>query len=183
MTSQIPDTIIWKTKEYDILGFENTDDETGLFDPKMYGLSPCMMHTACYRGFYCTYAIVDNTLYLDTLCVNDKNGHYPPIHGVDAVPRQYDGFVYEGLHINIPYTGVLRIGTDFRPEHYVHMGFQKPSAYGKVWDMECLHGRVVGMKDISEDVQRIEGKYHDEYWHRDIIEQIHDPFKRDLELR
>ena len=86
MASQIPDRIIWKTNAYEILGFENADDETGLFDPKMYGLSPCMMHTACYRGFYCTYAIVDDTLYLDSLCVNDENGHYPPIHGIDAVP-------------------------------------------------------------------------------------------------
>ncbi|HPP78917.1 MAG TPA: hypothetical protein PLA23_11925, partial [Methanospirillum sp.] len=177
MTSQIPDSIIWKTNKYEILGFENADDETGLFDPKKYGLTPSMMHTACYRGFYCTYIIEEDMLYLNTLCVNDKYGHYPPIHGIDAAPGRYDAFEYTGLHIHIPYTGVLRIGTDFKPEHYIHMGFQKPSAYGTVWDMRCVFGKVVEMKNISEDVQRIEGKYHDEYMHLDFVTKINDSFK------
>jgi hypothetical protein len=183
MTAQIPDTVIWNTKTYELIGFEGYDDEIGLFNPETYGLSPQMMHTACYRGFYCAYKIVEDALYLDTLCVNDGRGHYPKIHGIEATPGRYDAFEYAGLQIHIPYTGLLRIGTDFKRDHYVHMGFQKPSAYGTVWDLELLHGKVVGMKDISEEVKKIEGKYHDEYRTRDIIDGIHVSFKRDLELR
>ncbi len=55
MTAQIPDCIIWKKKQYKILGFDGDEEESLLFNPVEYGFSPMVMHTACYRGYYCTY--------------------------------------------------------------------------------------------------------------------------------
>ena len=183
MTGQIPDTVIWKKKKYDLLGYEGEENDVELFDPKIFGLSPQVMHTACYRGFYCTYKIVRNVLYLDILCVNDGHDTYPTINGIDVSPGRYDA--YEYLHLNLPiqYSGLLRIGADFHSEKYIHMGFQKPSAYGIVWDLELSDGKIVGKKDISEKVKDIEGQYHDNYFQHELIDSINDAFKRDMNLR
>ena len=142
-----------------------------------------VMHTACYRGYYCIYKIVRNGLYLDQLCIKDGHNKYPLINGIEAGPDNNDGRVYEKIDLPILYTGVLRIGADFKSEYYIHMGFQKPSAYGIVWDLTFMDGKMTDMKDISAQVREIEGRYHSEYRNRDFIDQIDNPFKRDLQLR
>ncbi len=183
MTAQIPDMIIWKEEKYEILGYEGGEKGIELFNPKKFGLSPQFIHTACGRGFYCTYKIVSDVLYLDTLCVKDEHGNYPTINGIDASPGE--DFAYEYRHINLPiqYSGLIRIGTDFLREYYVHMGFQKPSAYGIVWDIEFSEGKIIDTKDISEKVKEIRGEYHDGYHKRALIDGIYDAFKRDMVLR
>lgn len=183
MTSQIPDILIWKRKKFELLGYQREDEGYELFNPEKLGMSPQMMHTACYRGFYCGFRIVKNFLYLDTLCVYDGNGYYPAINGVEVTPGGRNASEYANINLLIPYTGLMRIGADFHEEHYIHMGFQKPSAYGIVWDLEFSEGKLIDMKDISEEVKKIEGQYHDTYHNHDIIERIDDSFKRDMELR
>lgn len=180
MTGQIPDTIIWKRKEYDLLGYEGEEEE--LFTPEQFGMNPKSINTACWRGFNCEYKIVRNFLYLDTVSITDENDYYPPINGVKATVSPCEGY-YSDLSYPVKYTGTLRIGKDFHLEHYVHMGFQKPSAYGVVWDLTLNEGKVTEKKDISEEVKKIEGQYHNEYPDRDIIDRIDDSFKRDLQLK
>ncbi len=117
------------------------------------------------------------------MCINDGHNRYPLINGIDAGPDNNDGRVYERIDLPILYTGVLRIGADFKSEYYIHMGFQKPSAHGIVWDLTFMDGKTTDMEDISAQVSEIEGRYHTEYRNRDVIDQIDDPFKRDLQLR
>ena len=185
MTGQIPDTITWKRKKFELLGYEGEEKGCELFNPGQYGMNPQPLHTACWRGFFCGYKIVRNFLYLDTLCVSDGNGCYPPINGVEVNPDGREGPHYSKINLLIPYTGLMRIGADFHWEQYVHMGFQKPSAYGIVWDLAFTDGKITGMKDISEEVKRIEGEYHDGYnkFDSELISKIDDAFKRDMNLR
>lgn len=182
MTAQIEDIIIWKRKKYDLLGYEGEVEELEIFTPRQFGMNPQSLHTACYRGFYCGYKIVRNFLYLDSLCVKDRHDHYPLINEVEATIEEGTGY-YSELNYPIKYTGILRIGKDFHNEHYIHMGFQKPSAYGVVWDLKLTDGKITGRKDISDEVKKIEGRYRSEYSSLDISERIDDPFRRDLELR
>jgi len=181
MTGQIEDTVIWKKKKYDLLGYEG-DEEFPLFTPNQYGMNPRPLHTACWRGFYCTYKIVRNSLYLDALCVGDADAHYPPINDVTPNLKGTVGY-YADINLPIPYTGILRIGADFHQEQYIHMGFQKPSAYGIVWDLNCTGGKIIDSRDISDEVKKIEGQYHQSYQGFDVIKRIDDSFSRDLELR
>ena len=183
MTAQISDSIIWKRKRYELLGYDGDEENSTLFHPEKYGLSPKMMHTTCYRGYYCTYKIIRNSLFLDTLCVNDGSNNYPDINGITVNQDGTESPEYANIKLFIPFTGVLRIGADFKWEHYVHMGFQKPSAFGIVWDLKFGDGKISEIVDISEEVEKIEGQYQKEYFNRDIIDRIGDSFKRDLLLR
>lgn len=183
MTAQIPDTVICKRKKFDLLGYEGEDDDEKLFDPSDYGFSPQALHTACWRGYFCGYKISGKLLYLDTLCINDGNDYYPSINGVEVSSEESGGPNYSNINLLIPYTGLMRIGADFHWEHYVHMGFQKPSAYGIVWDIEFSEGKIIDTKDISEKVKEIRGEYHDGYNKRELIDGIYDAFKRDMVLR
>jgi hypothetical protein len=53
MTSQIPDTFLYKGEKYELVGLSGE----GLIIPQDYGMQPQMLETACYRGFYSTYEI------------------------------------------------------------------------------------------------------------------------------
>jgi hypothetical protein len=183
MTGQIHDSVVWKKKRYALLGFDGEEDELPLFNPKDLGFNPIWVRTSCWRGYYCTYKIVRYGFFLDQLCINDGQENYPPVNGVEAGSSNDYGRVYKKILLPIPFTGVLRIGADFKSEYYVHMGFQKPSAFGIVWDLIFRDGKMTDTKDISVEVNEIEGNYHDEYRGRDLIDRIDDSFKRDLQLR
>ncbi len=78
MTAQIPDLVIYRDQEYSIVGMKGS----GLPDPSEFGLSPGMMSTACYRGYYCNYTVRDDHLILTHLVVQSADDHYPVIDGV-----------------------------------------------------------------------------------------------------
>lgn len=61
MTAQISDTIIYTNKLFSIAGVNGA----GLFNPADYGIEPVITSTACYRGFCCTYTVVDKFLQLN----------------------------------------------------------------------------------------------------------------------
>ena len=50
---RLPDTFCFKSNAHELIGLEGT----GLFLPEAVGMVPEMLHTACYRGFICTYKI------------------------------------------------------------------------------------------------------------------------------
>ena len=52
-----------------------------------WGFHPEQLHTACLRGFACTFAIRDGRLFLDSLEVLAKDGQYPEINGVPPACR------------------------------------------------------------------------------------------------
>ena len=60
MTAQIRDRIHYDNDVFTLIEF---DGQT-LFDPADYGIKVIPISTACWRGFYCIYNLVDNALYL-----------------------------------------------------------------------------------------------------------------------
>ena len=57
------------------------------FHPEQFGIVTEKLHTACLRGFVCTFAIRDGGLFLESLEVLVKDGRYPEINGVPPACR------------------------------------------------------------------------------------------------
>jgi hypothetical protein len=175
MTAQIEDILVYKRKKYAIVGVEGD----GLFTPERYGMRPRMIHTACQRGFYLVYRLVKNRLTLQELTLREQNQRYLPINGVEAVMRESNGH-YRGLDVRVPFSGTLRIARDFIQEHYVHMGFQKPSAYKTVLDLTFNLGELEKADDISSRMNRKAGAFKQRYESGDVVERIDEAFSLDL---
>lgn len=179
MTGQIPDTVVWKQKKYDLIGY----DGGALFDPLLYEMQPSPLHTACWRGFFCKYKIIRNRLYLENLNISTEDNNYSPVNSAMPKKSRDAGVVYSKIRLFIPFTGNIRIGTEFQLKFYVHMGFQKPSAYGTVWDLAFFEGKMTGNSDISEQAREIEGEYKDQYSRKEITDRIDDAYDRNMKLR
>lgn len=178
MTAQIPDEVLYKSRKYEIAGIAGS----GLFDPADLGIKPDMMHTACYRGYYCTYKVRGGQLYLDQLTLRTEDMTYPDIAGVS--PEQGEEWfcvVYRGLGIPTPFTGKLRLATDFIRELYVHMGYQKPTSYSTVIDVTFSNGLVTGERDRSAEVAALRARAIEEHGRMDAIRYIDYAFSLDIE--
>jgi hypothetical protein len=154
MTAQIEDVFQIDGQEYSLLGLKGK----GLFNADDYGFFPESMHTACWRGYYCAYDVVDGQLFLTELTIRDAFDRYPPISGVEATPDT-DGrharpgqVTYESLREHMSFSGVLRLGKGFHDERYVHMGFQDCDAYDTVLDLRFDKGILVSTTDRSDDL-------------------------------
>lgn len=75
MTGQIHDKVLFEGTEYDLVG----QDGEGLFEPSAFGMFPQMIHTACWRGYYCAYAVERFDLLLTHLTIRTRDGKYPLI--------------------------------------------------------------------------------------------------------
>lgn len=152
MTAQISDTFIYKGEQYSLIGMEGGE----LISPRHFGMRPEMLHTACYRGFYATYELTETGLYLRELTLREKDGNYLPINGV--LPEKEDQQAsYYNLNTIVPFTGRIRLSKDFIQELYIHMGYQKPTAFRTVYDITLDNGRVFELKDRSRDMERKRG--------------------------
>lgn len=177
MTAQIQDSFIYQAEEYALIGKNGGN----LVIPDDFGMEPEMLHTACYRGFYLEYECTENTIYLQKMFVRDKNGNYPIINEIK--PRiQEDEAVYEKLGLRVPFTGEIRLAKDFMPEFYVHMGFQKSSAFRKVLDLSFENGRLIQVKDRSEEMAAKRGRFKQRYQQGDLIQTINDAFSLDMDI-
>lgn len=78
MTAQFADTLKYEGETYAIIAQKGE----GLFSPSEHGFRPTMMHTACYRGFYCDFEIHDDTLLLTHLVIRQKDNKYQPFGGI-----------------------------------------------------------------------------------------------------
>jgi hypothetical protein len=146
MTAQIADSMLLDGTLYSIIGLRGGE----LPSPEDYGLQPVMIHTACWRGWYATYAVEDDWLVLSMLTVNDRDGNYPPLDGIMPEHRSSGGEAfYEGLHIRTAFTGRMLLGADFIQRYYVHMGFQDPWGFEKLAGLHVEAGRVVRVVDRS----------------------------------
>ncbi|MHC4661293.1 MAG: hypothetical protein ACYS8W_06350 [Planctomycetota bacterium] len=182
MTAQIPDTFLFRRRKYDLIGM--TGDEE-LFDPRSAGMEPVSPHTACWRGFYATYRINKKGVFLDRLAVYlGEDGDYRPVNGITHVMDEDAHMaVYRKINLRIPFTGKMRLARDFIEELYVHMGFQKASAYRTVFDLTFEDGRLVAENDRSDEIEKKRGefqkRYHDSH---DIAAAIEEAFSLDMDL-
>jgi hypothetical protein len=157
VTAQVPDQVRWRDRSWTLAGI----DGAGLFDPLAVGLRPVMLHTACWRGFICSYAVVGDRLRLEALEVGldretaalASEGRAPEIHG--RQPTQQTGGVawrYEDLALAVPFTGRLLLADGFIRELYVHMGFQPAWKYETVHELEFDDGRLLLATDRSAEM-------------------------------
>ncbi|WP_041923004.1 hypothetical protein [Cyanobacterium aponinum] len=121
-------------------------------------MNPQMLHTACYRGFYSTYEIKDNQLLLQEMVVGEIKGQYPEINGVE--PKQQDyGVYYENLRLLTDFTGVIRIAKELIDTLYIHMGYQKGTAYNTLLELKFQHGNLIDIRDLSKQNTRKRGAF------------------------
>jgi hypothetical protein len=185
MTAQIMDSFDYKGASYDLVGC----DGTGLVHPEMFGMRPSMIHTGCYRGYFARYAFEEDNLFLKEMTVGPVftliffQRRWKTIQG--ALPTLGQGgaegaAVYSGLSLPVPFTGRLLLARDFAREHYVHMGFQKPSAYETLVLLKLQGGKVTEARDLSEDNARRRGQFKERY-ERNRWRGIGDAFSLDID--
>lgn len=147
MTMQVPDSFIWKKKEYKFVG---ADDIYELFDPAKFGFDPEEVDTACWKGFVIYFIVNENDeLILNRLDIHDSNDNYPPINGVEGYEDRYGYHIYK--HINLPlnnYSGTIIIADDLK-KRFIGRAFIGPHSYNKTYELEIKNGKVIGYKETS----------------------------------
>ena len=174
MTAQIPDTYRYENKVYDIVAMTNPLG----FDPKNYGLEPHSSSTACWRGYWCEYAIKNGKLIMERLLLFNADGNYPDFNGVPVSPQGYEEIEYIEMfdeeeklqretvpanfghrtyevNMEMNYTGKIVLGDEFLNEFYIHMGFQRPWAYKDLKEFEFKDGELVSVTDHSEFAEKL----------------------------
>ena len=146
MTGQIADVYEYNGNRYNIVAIKGTMN----FDIHELGFDPVPIHTACWRGYHCIYNITEEGLFLKDLFVNDKNGSYPPVNGVEPEDDRFDGKVYHGINIPVKFDGGIIIGNDFLTRYYIHMGFQRVYAYKTVYELIFKEGLITKKTDLSK---------------------------------
>lgn len=160
MTAQICDTFIFKGEQNSLIGMEGDD----LISPEQFGMHPEMLHTACYRGFYATYELKEDGLYLRQMTLREKDGNYLPINGVLPEKDEDENTAsYFNLNVQVPFTGQIRLAKDFIDELYVHMGFQKPTAFRTIYDITLENGKIIDLKDQSREMEKKRGAFRRYY--------------------
>lgn len=177
MTAQISDTFIYKGEEYQLIGF----DGTGLMKPQDFGMEPESISSGCWRGFYSTYEITDDGIFLKEMTLREKDENYRPINEVMPTKGEYEA-IYKGIKVRVPFNGRMRLAKGFIRMLYVHQGFQKPSAFETVIDLKFEDGRLVEVKDRSKEVEAIRGRFRENYEKMEIIERINKAYSMDMDL-
>jgi hypothetical protein len=154
MTAQINDTFMFRNESYNIAAMKGER----LLTPQDFGMVPGAMHTACWRGYYCTYAIDQNNFYLSTMTLRAQGGQYQLIEGVSHKMVNNNG-VYEGLRVRVPFTGRMLLGKDFIREMYVHMGFQRPISYRTVFEVGLKDGTILFEADRSQQIAEMRNRF------------------------
>ncbi|MBN1338864.1 MAG: hypothetical protein JXA03_06035 [Bacteroidales bacterium] len=177
MTGQHSDTFLHKGEVFSLIGYEGC----GLVHPRRYGMVPEMIHTACYRGYYATYEITESALLLRKLTLREKDGNYCAIGGVDPEIEDHQA-IYSGLNEVVNYSGKLRLAKGLIGELYVHMGFQKATAYKTVLDITFRRGKVIEIKDRSEEMKKNRGEFKKHYDSGDIAQTTFEAFDLGMDI-
>ena len=177
MTAQIADRFLFNKEYYSLIGIKGGN----LLSPKSFGMESDMMTTACYRGFHALYELTDKELILREFILNEKHGHYLPIGGMKPAVTECCG-TYENLNIIVDFTGKIRLAKDFLREFYIHMGYQKASAYETVYDITIEKGRVILIRNRSEEMKNKRGQFIEQFHSGNLRQSIEDAFSLDMDL-
>ncbi len=149
MTGQIADSFLYDGDVYSLIGY--TEGEP--FTPLDYNIEPKAPHTACWRGFVLYYRLDNNKLLLQDMQLNAEEGL--EINGVKPKKTEDSfNFHYQDINLKLDYTGKIKIAKDFIQEMYVHMGFQRSSAFRTVLEIEFKDGDLVAVNDLSEKMKK-----------------------------
>ncbi len=136
MTMQVRDSVWLGDQQFSLL----TSRPASPFSPRDHGLRPRAASTMNWSGYHCSYRISDQKIYLDALSVNHSTflpftecpselmPSYPlrlserevndvpppPLNGVSAAkPNGLGEWKYDGLAMELPYTGRITIGKGY----------------------------------------------------------------------
>lgn len=168
MTAQLPDTVLFEDQTYNLAGVEGE----GLFKPAQYGLEVVMASTACWRGYLCTYAVVEDRLLLEA--IDAMAGRYegdeddfvpielPVIHGhagerVGGHGAMFNA-AYRGLGLPVAFTGRLLLGDGLMEELFDEVGAPPPWVYRRVLGLQFFGGVLTGREDLSEQMAAARAK-------------------------
>jgi len=142
---------------------------------------PVMISTACYRGFYSTYELTKDALYLRKFTLRERNNRYLPIDGSEPEIQNHQA-TYQNMNIKVPFTGKIRLGKYFIRDLYIHMGFQKPSAFKTVLDITIKEGKVTAIVDRSIEMKQKRGDFKKHYKSGNLMKTIMESFSLDMDL-
>lgn len=171
MTAQIGDIYKYENTSYCIVAMTDRP----YFEPTKFGLEAHPSSTACYRGYWCEYAIENDALVLQNLFLFNKDKNYPTFCNVDVSPEEFTECtvytrngteqrmmpthwghrVYENVNLPIPYTGKILLGNKFIREYYIHMGYQPAWSYEELIELSFEEGLLVECANISHVAQAI----------------------------
>ncbi len=192
MTAQAQDSLHYLGEQHWLTAFSDGEP----FSPTDAGYRPVMASTACWRGYVCTYEVINGGLQLRELWINHQPGEAPitrrqqppDLNGVRAIrdEKSYIGdWHFRDAALPLTYTGGLLIGRDFIRELYVHMGFHPAWKYQHVHELLFDRGRLVEARDVGSEMARVRSRVRDELKpspvaNREQIEEwISDCFSRD----
>ena len=156
MTAQIGDKYTFKDKGYSVVA----TSEPVSFNPKQYGLKVQHACTAYWRGYWCEYEISESGIVLKKLFVHTSDGKYPDIDGVQVNmnknPIEYMGHrVYEGLSLNINYTGKMLLGDKLLSKYRINLGCPSPWEYQELKEFVFVNGILTITNDYSKIAKEI----------------------------
>ncbi len=174
MTGQINDSLIFQGRDFSIAAVDGGE----LFKPHQYGITPGFGTTACYRGYFCSYEVVENALQLKQLIVSIysqpldririKYGkkQIPVLLGItpSIKPNSISQIVsshcaiYDEIYAPIKFTGNLLVATDFIRNLYVHLGFQAAYKYREVYELVFDKGFLTQSINRSQEMAEIREK-------------------------
>lgn len=178
MTAQISDTFIYQEQKYNLVALQGE----GLIVPQDYNMQPEMLHTACYRGFYSTYEVTDDGLFLIEMVIGEVKDGYKSIQGIMPYADGNRYTTYKGLRLLVPFTGIIRLGKDFINTHSVNMGYQKASAYATLLELTFDAGIIVLIKDLSSSNSKKHGAFKNKFESNNIHNAVRDAFSLDIQI-
>lgn len=185
MTAQVSETVRLNSTNFALCGVRGE----GLFNPEHHGLEPAAPHSACWRGFVCGYAVVDDHLVLERFQMWSEPVRWPhnraQLQGLFGPRPELDDehpwIDAKGLSFPVPFTGGLLLGDDFIEELYVHMGFHAAYKYRQVLELTFESGLLLSKSDRSIEMDEIRSREGrgDGKRSKDVIAWIHDCFRID----
>jgi hypothetical protein len=117
------------------------------------------MSTACYRGFICHYAVIDDRLVLQSLEIGLADG---PLDLTNVSPDQNGhagSWRYRGLSIPVEFTGRLLVAKDVMDgAPYLHMGFWPAWMFTDVRELGFDRGRLMSAVDRSDELAAVRNR-------------------------
>jgi len=189
-TGQRSDEFYFQNRSYSLIGLKGK-----LITPMQFGMETVPSNTSNWRGYFSVYTIVDGQLLLSKITINAKNEKYLPINGIEpdleATKSCFlrgneeicssDGGVYIDVDFPVPLNGKIRLGSGFIRGLYVHMGFQKPSAFKEVVDLEFKSGKLIKIIDRSKDAALIRGRFQKEYYDDEAENAVQSSFSLEMD--
>jgi hypothetical protein len=164
MTAQILDSIEIAEQTYII---DRQSNRVGLFDPREEGISlnESRFSSACWRGFYCEYAVSDDRLFMMKLNLYPsyadelrfKYGKSTSLfYGRSPEANHRSMWQYRDLFYPIDYTGGLVIYNDYLRSGLIISNANPPLfLFKSVREIMLDRGSIVEIVDRSTEVEQV----------------------------